>query len=67
MVMNMNPKDLPLSFVMALAQNDTALKKFQELTDSQKNDIADKSRSIKTKREMNSFVNQLPDMNFNLE
>lgn len=61
----MNPKDLPINFVMALAQNDTALKEFQGLTEAQKSAVADKSRAIKSKREMKSFVDHLPEININ--
>ncbi|MCH5314502.1 MAG: hypothetical protein J1E81_01210 [Eubacterium sp.] len=63
----MNPKDLPINFVMALAQNETALKEFQNLSDEQKSAVADRTRQISSKREMKSFVDKFPDINFNLE
>ena len=52
---------------MALAQNETALKEFQNLSDEQKSAVADRTRQIGSKREMKSFVDKFPDINFNLE
>lgn len=56
MVISMNSKDLPINFVMALAQNETALKEFQNMSETQKTAVVDKTRKINTKLEMKSFV-----------
>lgn len=64
MVIIMNSKDLPINFVMALAQNETALREFQNLSEVQKTAVVDKTRNIGSKLEMKSFVEHLSDINF---
>lgn len=48
-------KDLPLGFGMALAQQPEAMKKFANMSDSQKSEI----HNINSKDEMQSFVAKL--------
>ena len=57
----MNNADLPLSFVMALAQNESAVKQFNNLSEAQKADIINRSHNINSKQEMQNLVNNLSD------
>lgn len=51
--------DLPLSFVMNLAQNEAALKQYEAKSKAEKQKIIDKTQTIKSRKEMKSFVNSL--------
>lgn len=62
----MSKPDLPLSFVMNLAQNESALKKYEAMSKSEKADIINKSHNVKSREEMRSFVNSLSDNQQNL-
>lgn len=55
----MSNKELPLSFVMNLAQNESALKRFEAMTDSEKQNIINKTHSIHSRDEMRNLVNQI--------
>ncbi len=57
----MNNADLPLSFVMALAQNESAAKQFNNLSEAQKADIINRSHNVHSKQEMQNLVNNLFD------
>lgn len=57
----MNEKELPLSFVMNLAQNESALKRFESMSESEKNEIINKTHSVKSRDEMRSLVTSLSD------
>jgi len=57
----MNNNDLPLSFVMNLAQNENALKQFEAKSKEEKNEIINKTHNIKSRAEMKSFVNSLSE------
>lgn len=61
--MNINPmKDLTMGFGMALMQNEQALQCFSELPEDKKQQILNQTHSIRSKQEMQNFVNQLPDI-----
>ena len=51
--------ELPLGFGMALAQNEQAMKNFENLSADEKQAIIDKTHEVKSKKEMNSLVNSL--------
>ena len=51
--------DVPLGFGMALAQNLSAMRTFSELTHEQQQEILEKTGTIKTKEEMQRFVDGL--------
>lgn len=53
----MDKKDLPLSFVMALAQNESAMNQFKALNNQQKQAVINKASKINSKQDMQSFVN----------
>ena len=51
--------ELPLGFGMALAQNESAMKKFESMTDAEKQSVLQQTHSVKSKREMQQLVNDL--------
>lgn len=54
-----NGPDIPLGFGMALAQNPEAMDVFSGLTAAQRQQVLDKSRRIRSKEEMRSYVDSL--------
>lgn len=62
----MNRSDLPAGFVLALAQNESAIKQFESLSDEKKNALIDKTHQVKSKKEMRSLVDNLCDGSLNL-
>lgn len=55
----MSKIELPLGFGMALAQNETAMQKFESLTEEQKQSVIQQTQSVKSRREMQQFVSDL--------
>lgn len=55
----MNQKDLPLGFAFVLAENPDALKAFSTLPEERRTELLQKVRSVSSRDEMQSFVNQL--------
>lgn len=55
----MSREELPLSFVMNLAQNEEALKRYEAKSKAEKAEIISKTHNIKSRSEMKSFVNSL--------
>lgn len=56
---NLTGGDLPLGLGMALAMNIGAMEYFTSLPDSEQKKIVDRARSVKSKKEMQSFVDSL--------
>ena len=54
-----NGPGVPLGFGMALAQNPDAMDVFSGLTADQRQQVLDKSRRIRSKAEMRSYVDSL--------
>lgn len=52
----MKGNELPLGFGMALAQNETAMKKFESLTESEKQSVLQQAHHVNSKREMQQLV-----------
>ena len=52
---------LPLGLGMALAQNETAMKRFESMTEPKKQALIQRTHQVKSKREMQQLVNQLTD------
>ena len=52
---------LPLGLCMALAQNEAAMKRFESMTEPEKQALIARCRQVKSKREMQQLVNQLTD------
>lgn len=53
--------ELPLGFSMALAKNPEALQAFSNLSDDEKRSVIDGTHNVQTKREMQEYVNNLPN------
>lgn len=53
--------ELPLGFGMALAQNESAMAKFESLSESDKKAFIERTHNVKSKAEMRSLVNSLTD------
>lgn len=51
--------ELPLGFGMALAQNEAAMKKFESMTDSEKQAILQQTHNVRSKCEMQQLVASL--------
>lgn len=62
----MSETELPLSFVMNLAQNETAMKRFEAMSKSEKADIIKKTHSVNSRKEMKNLVNSLSDGSFSI-
>lgn len=58
--------DLPMGFGMALAQNEQAMKKFEALTEEEKQAVVQKAHTVSSKREMQSLVKSLTDDNLSI-
>ena len=54
-----NGPGVPLGFGMALAQNPTAMDVFSALSEDQRRQVLEKSRRIRSKAEMRSYVDSL--------
>lgn len=52
---------LPLGFGMALAQNETALRKYEALTEVEKKALMNKIHAVSSKSEMRQLVAELAD------
>ena len=52
---------LPLGFGMALVQNETALRKYEALTEAEKKALMDQIHGIQSKAEMRRLVTELAD------
>lgn len=55
----MTNMELPLGFGMALAQNEAAMKKFESMTDSEKQAILQQTHNVRSKREMQQLIASL--------
>ena len=55
----------PIGFSMALAHNVSSFNAFLSLDDNEQNEIISKARSVKTKREMQILVDNIPTIKRN--
>ena len=60
-----NYNELPMGFSMALMKNEAAMKYFQSLDESQKQQIIANTHNINSKKEMQSYMNSLSSGNEN--
>lgn len=51
--------ELPLGFGMALAQNETAMRHFEALTEAEKLAVIRRTHSVSSKQEMRQLVDSL--------
>ena len=56
-----NGDGIPLGFGLALAQNDKAMDYFSSLSDSERQSIIDGTHNIRSKKEMQAYVQSLAD------
>lgn len=52
-----------MGFGMALAQNETAMKQFESLSETEKHAVLERTNSVRSKREMQMLVASLCDQN----
>lgn len=52
---------LPLGFGMALAQNEAAMKKFESMTEAEKQSVIRRTHQVKSQSEMQQLVSSLTD------
>lgn len=57
----MEIKELPLGFVMALGQNEAAMKQFESLTEAEKQAVIRQAQQMKSKSEMRQLVSGLTE------
>lgn len=57
----MKMNEMPLGFVMSLAQNPEALNKFTSLSDNKKQEIINATHKINSKNEMRKFVSKIAE------
>lgn len=55
----MNRNDLPQGFGMALMRNETAMKKFSNFTDFEKQSVLQYANSVTSKQEMQQLVDNI--------
>ena len=55
----MEEQELPLGFGMALAQNTVAMERFAHLPEEQRQAVIDGARQVRSKQEMQAYVDQL--------
>ena len=48
--------ELPIGFAMALAMNETAMKKFESLSPAEKESIVQQTHNVKSRHEMQHLV-----------
>lgn len=51
--------DVPLGFGMALSKNVDAMEAFAKLSETERQSVINKARSVQSKQEMQQFVNSL--------
>lgn len=51
--------ELPVGFAMALAMNESAMKKFESLSPDEKESIVRQTHSVKSRQEMQQLVNSM--------
>lgn len=54
-------EQLPVGLGLSLAMNQRAMERFANMTETQKQQTIDKSRQVKSKREMDRIVNSLAE------
>ena len=59
MMENINLSELPMGFGMALAKNNEALTAFASMSKEQQQTVIEKTHDIRSKQEMQQYVNHL--------
>lgn len=55
----MKKYELPLGFAMALAMNEAAMAKFEQLSENEKEAVVQRTHNVKSKDEMRGIVDSL--------
>lgn len=55
----LNDDDVPIGFGMALAQNLNAMKHFSGMTEAEKEEILNRAKDARSKKEMDSLIESL--------
>lgn len=55
----MEQYEMPVGFEMALARNFDAMQKFENLSETQKQDILEGTHSVQSKEKMRRYVNSI--------
>lgn len=58
---NMDFNTLPVGLGLAFASNQTAMDRFADMTDDEKKEFVERSRSVMSKKEMDSLVSSLAE------
>lgn len=58
----MEKSALPLGFGMALAQDEPAMKRFETMTESQKESVLQQAHLVSSRREMQQLVSRLAEV-----
>ena len=58
----MEKSALPLGFGMALAQNEPAMKRFETMTESQKESVLQQAHLVSSRREMQQLISRLAEV-----
>ncbi len=56
-------RELPMGFGMALAKNTDAMAEFSKMSKAEQQEVINKTHSVKSKKEMQNFVNSLVSHN----
>ncbi len=54
--------EMPIGLGFGLAANETAMEHFSNMSESEKRQVIEASRTISSKREMESFVNKISEL-----
>lgn len=54
--------DMPLGFSFSLATNQNAMEKFASMTDPEKRQVLETARSIRSKQQMEHFVDSIGEL-----
>ena len=58
----MEKSALPLGFGMALAQDEPAMKRFETMTESQKESVLQQAHLVSSRREMQQLISRLAEV-----
>lgn len=54
--------EMPIGLGFGLAANETAMDHFSKMSEAEKKQVIEASRTVKSKREMESFVNKISEL-----
>lgn len=60
--MENNKEEMPLGLGFGLAKNDVAMEHFSNLSDDEKKQVMDTARTVQSKKEMSSLIQDIAKM-----